>query len=83
MQRAAFAMLIILGTILLAGCVYPHYVGVQIASTEPMNVTRVQINGDAVVLCRVGGKKKARFGRAAKGSIDKESIGGWQFVAGR
>lgn len=55
MQRAAFAMLIILGTILLAGCVNPHYVGVQIASTEPMSVTRVQINGDAVVLCRVGG----------------------------
>lgn len=47
----AFAMV---GAILLAGCASPNYVGVQIASTSPMSMTRVWVNGNAVVLCRVG-----------------------------
>jgi hypothetical protein len=37
----------------LTGCVAQHYVGVQITSTEPVSVTRVMVNGDAVVMCRV------------------------------
>jgi hypothetical protein len=39
---------------LLTGCVSQRYVGVQITSTEPMSFTRVLVNGNAVVLCRVG-----------------------------
>lgn len=39
---------------LLTGCVSQRYVGVQITSTEPMSVTRVMVNGDAVVMCQVG-----------------------------
>ncbi len=38
----------------LTGCVAQRYVGVQITSTAPMSVTRVMVNGDAVVMCRVG-----------------------------
>ncbi|HFD2062264.1 TPA: hypothetical protein ACF2D8_003140 [Serratia marcescens] len=43
----------LLSSLLLAGCVSQRYVGVQITSTEPMSVTRVMVNGDAVVVCRV------------------------------
>ncbi|MGQ6501840.1 hypothetical protein [Serratia marcescens] len=39
---------------LLSGCVSQRYVGVQITSTAPMSVTRVMMNGDAVVVCHVG-----------------------------
>ncbi|MBS3895124.1 hypothetical protein, partial [Serratia marcescens] len=39
---------------LLTGCVSPRYVGVQITSTAPMSVTRVMVNGNAVVMCRIG-----------------------------
>ncbi|GEM_PF-2571705 len=44
---------------LLTGCVSQRYVGVQITSTEPMSFTRVIVNGNAVVLCRVGNQKRA------------------------
>ncbi len=39
---------------LLTGCVSQRYVGVQITSTEPMNITRVWVNGNAVVMYQVG-----------------------------
>lgn len=38
---------------LLTGCVSQRYVGVQITSTEPMSVTRVLVDGNAVVVCKV------------------------------
>ncbi|EOC9629708.1 putative periplasmic lipoprotein [Enterobacter ludwigii] len=38
---------------LLTGCVSQRYVGVQITSTEPMSFTRVLVNGNAVVVCKV------------------------------
>ena len=38
----------------LTGCVAQRYVGVQITSTAPMSVTRVLVNGDAVVMCSLG-----------------------------
>ncbi|HHL0960472.1 TPA: hypothetical protein ACQVH3_005287 [Serratia marcescens] len=38
---------------LLSGCVSQRYVGVQITSTSPMSVTRVSVNGNAVVMYRV------------------------------
>ncbi|HCC4195786.1 hypothetical protein MMB10_21910 [Salmonella enterica] len=38
---------------LLTGCVSQRYVGVQITSTAPMSVTRVLVDGRAVVVCRV------------------------------
>lgn len=38
--------------LLLQGCVSQRYVGVQITSTEPMSITRVMMNGTAVVVCR-------------------------------
>lgn len=44
---------------LLTGCVSQRYVGVQITSTEPMSVTRVIVNGNAVVLCRVDNQKRS------------------------
>jgi hypothetical protein len=37
----------------LTGCVAQRYIGVQITSTAPMSVTRVMVNGDAAVMCRV------------------------------
>jgi len=45
---------------LLTGCVSQRYVGVQITSKEPMSITRVMVNGDAVVKCRVNEQKNAR-----------------------
>lgn len=45
--------------LLLQGCVSQRYMGVQIASTEPMSFTRVLINGNAVVLCQVDSQKRA------------------------
>lgn len=38
---------------LLTGCVSQRYVGVQITSTAPVEFTRVLVNGNAVVVCRV------------------------------
>jgi hypothetical protein len=38
---------------LLTGCVSQRYVGVQITSTAPMDVTRVVVDGRAVVVCKV------------------------------
>jgi hypothetical protein len=38
---------------LLTGCVSQRFVGVQITSTAPMSVTRVMVDGRAVVVCRV------------------------------
>ncbi|AHE73030.1 hypothetical protein M942_13160 [Enterobacter ludwigii] len=38
---------------LLTGCVSQRYVGVQITSTEPMSFTRVLVDGNSVVVCRV------------------------------
>lgn len=45
---------LLLSSLLISGCVSQRYVGVQITSTEPMSMTRVQVNGSAVVLCHVG-----------------------------
>lgn len=40
--------------LLLTGCVSQRYVGVQITSTEPMSFTRVLVDGNEVVVCKVG-----------------------------
>ncbi|MFZ5272135.1 hypothetical protein [Enterobacter asburiae] len=45
---------LLLSSLPLSGCVSQRYVGVQITSTQPMSLTRVLVNGNAVVLCRVG-----------------------------
>lgn len=50
-QRAVITLLI---SLLLGGCVSQRYAGISITSTAPMRITKVMINGDAVVLCRVG-----------------------------
>lgn len=47
-------LMLCLVMVLLTGCVAQRYVGVQITSTAPMSMTRVWVNGDAVVMCRVG-----------------------------
>lgn len=39
---------------LLTGCVSQRYVGVQISSTDPMSFTHVLVNGNSVVVCKVG-----------------------------
>lgn len=44
--------LLFLACLLLQGCVSQRDVGVQITSTEPMSLTRVMMNGTAVVVCR-------------------------------
>lgn len=54
MPDRRFAAFLLLSSLLLSGCVSQRYVGVQITSTQPMNLTRVIVNGNAVVLCRVG-----------------------------
>lgn len=54
MPDLKLTILMLLSSLLLAGCVSQRYVGVQITSTAPMSVTRVMVNGDAVVVCRVG-----------------------------
>ncbi|MGQ6506254.1 hypothetical protein [Serratia marcescens] len=46
-------LMLCLAMVLLTGCVSQRYVGVQITSTAPMSVTRVLVNGDTVVMCRV------------------------------
>jgi len=45
-------LFVLLSSLLLAGCVSQR-VGVQITSTSPMSITRVMVNGDTVVMCRV------------------------------
>lgn len=45
---------LLLSSLLISGCVSQRYVGVQITSTQPMSLTRVLVNGNSVVLCRVG-----------------------------
>ncbi|MGQ8702266.1 hypothetical protein [Serratia marcescens] len=59
MRRPAFTAFAMVGAMLLTGCASPNYVGVQIASTSPMSMARVWVNGNAVVLCRIGGEKKS------------------------
>jgi uncharacterized protein YcfL len=44
---------------LLTGCVSQRYVGVQITSTVPMNITRAQVDVRAVVVRRVMNKRPA------------------------
>ena len=39
---------------LLTGCVAQRYIGVQITSTQPLSIARVVVNGETVVMCRVG-----------------------------
>ncbi|WP_193162963.1 hypothetical protein [Enterobacter ludwigii] len=46
--------LLLLSSLLISGCVSQRYVGVQITSTEPMSITRIMVNGNAVVYCRTG-----------------------------
>ncbi|MHA1063436.1 hypothetical protein ACR9GP_05940 [Enterobacter ludwigii] len=38
---------------LLTGCVSQRYVGVQITSTPAVDITRVLVDGRAVVVCKV------------------------------
>ena len=45
---------LLMSSLPLSGCVSQRYVGVQITSTQPMSLTRVMVNGNSVVLCRVG-----------------------------
>lgn len=52
MPDRKLTILILLSSLLLAGCVSQR-IGVQITSTSPMSITRVMVNGDAVVMCRV------------------------------
>lgn len=47
-------LFLLLSSLLISGCVSQRYFGVQITSTQPMSLTRVLVNGNAVVLCRVG-----------------------------
>ncbi|WP_436882790.1 hypothetical protein [Enterobacter asburiae] len=54
MPALKITVFVLLSTLLLSGCVSQRYVGVQITSTEPLSLTRVLVNGNAVVLCRVG-----------------------------
>ncbi|AHE72777.1 hypothetical protein M942_08545 [Enterobacter ludwigii] len=49
---------LLVSSLLLAGCVSQRYVGVQITSTEPMSFTRVLVDGNAVVVCRVEGDSR-------------------------
>lgn len=53
MPDLKLTILVLLSSLMLAGCVSQR-IGVQITSTAPMSVTRVMVNGDAVVMCRVG-----------------------------
>ncbi|ULH12434.1 hypothetical protein MF265_06645 [Serratia marcescens] len=53
MPDLKLTILMLLSSLLLAGCVSQR-IGVQITSTSPMSMTRVMVNGDAVVVCRVG-----------------------------
>ena len=46
-------LFLLVSSLLLAGCVSQRYVGVQITSTEPMSFTRVLVDGNSVVVCRV------------------------------
>lgn len=50
--------LLLLSSLPISGCVSQRYVGVQITSTQPMSLTRVLVNGNAVVLCRVGNQER-------------------------
>ncbi|MNP17103.1 hypothetical protein D3C76_1095260 [compost metagenome] len=59
MSNLKLTLLALLSVLLLSGCVSQHYVGVQISSTEPMSVTRIWVNGEAVVVCREGDEKNA------------------------
>ncbi|MGQ8702880.1 hypothetical protein [Serratia marcescens] len=47
------AMTVLLALLLLSGCVTQRYAGVSITSTTPLHITKVMINGDAVVLYSV------------------------------
>ncbi|AHE73320.1 hypothetical protein M942_20020 [Enterobacter ludwigii] len=49
---------LLVSSLLLAGCVSQRYVGVQITSTEPMSFTRVLVDGNAVVICKIDNKDK-------------------------
>ncbi len=60
MRHSIFTVLTIVGAMLLAGCASTNYVGVQITSNNPINMTHMWINGNTVVLCQVGDEKKAR-----------------------
>ena len=51
-------LFLLVSSLLLAGCVSQRYVGVQITSTEPMSFTRVLVDGNAVVVCRVEGDSR-------------------------
>ncbi|MBS3894720.1 hypothetical protein [Serratia marcescens] len=53
MPDLKLTIFMLLSSLLLAGCVSQR-IGVQITSTAPMSVTRVMVNGNAVVMCRVG-----------------------------
>lgn len=52
-QQLKLLLFTLLSSLLLAGCVSQR-IGVQITSTSPISMTRVMVNGDAVVVCRVG-----------------------------
>lgn len=54
MPNLKLTLFLLASALLLAGCVSQRYVGVQISSTEPMNFTRVLVDGNAIVMCQVG-----------------------------
>lgn len=53
MRNLKTALFLLVVSLLLAGCVPRQYVGVQITSSNPMSITRVLVNGNAVVMCAV------------------------------
>lgn len=54
------AGLLLMSSLLISGCVSQRYAGVQITSTEPMSLTRVMVNGNAVVVCRFDDERALR-----------------------
>lgn len=54
MPNLKLTLFLLASELLLAGCVSQRYIGVQITSTEPMSFTRVLVDGNEVVVCKVG-----------------------------
>ncbi|PWI80495.1 hypothetical protein DEO48_08345 [Enterobacter sp. CGMCC 5087] len=63
MPDLKITLFLLLSSLPLSGCVSQRYVGVQITSTQPASLTRVLINGNAVVLCRVGDEARHQLMR--------------------
>lgn len=54
MPDLKMTVFLLLSSLLVSGCVSQRYVGVQITSTQPLSLTRIMVNGNAVVLCNIG-----------------------------